>query len=150
MEIWKLIVVVIVTTIVMGSGGFIFGKLLETRKRNKKFLEAFEKYEAVQKSREPKMSSYARLKYTENFLKFIDSMVGAELVNIKKTDILKEDKNDTDYDKVLNTVSDNVYNAIKKDIYDDVELMVTDEYILSYIVNKTFVVYFQYVATKNV
>ena len=150
MEIWKLIVVIIVTTIVMGSGGFIFGKLLETRQRNKKFLEVFEEYEKTQQSREPKMSSYARLKYTENFLQFIDSMIGVELVNIKKTDILKEDKNDTDYDKVLNTVSDNVYNAIKKDIYDDVELMVTDKYILSYIVNKTFVVYFQYVATKNV
>ena len=145
-----MIIVIIVNAIVMGTGGFIFGKFLETQKRNKEFLKAFEEYEAVQKSKEPKMSSYTRLKYTENFLKFIDSMVGVELVNMKKTDILKEDKNDTDYDKVLNTVSDNVYNAIKKDIYDDVELMVTDEYILSYIVNKTFVVYFQYVATKNI
>ena len=145
----KTVLALIVIGLSMGVIGFFIGRILASRNINERFKKLLDEYKSNVEKTQPKLAIKDRLTYTRELLELIDTLVGVELTNAKKFEILKPDQSELDFDTVLNQVSENVYNAIKPEIINNTESIVTSEYLAGYIVDRTFVIYFNYLAQKK-
>lgn len=98
----------------------------------------------------PTINIRDRVLAAQDLFKMIDILIEYEIVSDREYEILLQKKsNKIDLEDSVKRISTAVFSKIKPSVYTDVDNIVTEQCLMSYIQKRTFIEYFTYLQKNN-
>ena len=91
-----------------------------------------------------------RILAAQKLFELIDIIIDYSILSDRSYDVLLEKKSKRlDVEESVSRISEQVFKALNPSVFGDVNNIITDEYLMHYIQQKTFVEYFLYIQKTN-
>lgn len=98
----------------------------------------------------PTISISERILAAQKLFELIDIIIDYSILSDRSYDVLLEKKSKRlDVEESVSRISEQVFKALNPSVFGDVNNIITDEYLMHYIQQKTFVEYFLYIQKTN-
>lgn len=101
-------------------------------------------------SNKPTINIAERVQATQDLFALIDTLIDYEIISDREYEILLNKKSSKiELEDSVSRIATNVFNNINPNTFMDINNVVTDKCLMSYIQKRTFVEYFSYIQQNN-